>query len=140
MLAAPRLPYAMAEWGELPRVFASTHPRFHTPWVAILASSGIMLAFTLSSSFIGALTISTVIRLITYLAICLALPLLRRRSDVPAETFRVPGGPVVAPLALLACAWLLTSVSWQEVRVVLIATLAGFALYAMRGLRARRPA
>jgi amino acid transporter len=140
MLAAPRLPYAMAEWGELPKVFAATHPRFHTPWVAILACSGIMLAFTLFSSFIGALTISTVIRLITYLAICLALPLLRRRGDVPAETFRAPGGPVVATLALVACGWLLSSVTWPEVRVVLIATLAGFALYAMRGLRARRPA
>jgi amino acid transporter len=130
----------MAEWGELPKVFAAIHPRFHTPWVAILASSGIMLAFTLSSSFIEALTISTVIRLVTYLAICLALPLLRRRRDVPAETFRAPGGPVVATLALVACGWLLTSVPWPEVRVVLTATMAGFALYAMRGLRARRPA
>ena len=140
MLAAPRLPFAMAEWGELPRWLAVTHPRTHTPWAAILVTSAVMLALSLATSFIGAATLSTVIRLITYLAICLALPLLRRRADVPGETFRVPAGGAVALVAFVACAWLLTSVSWQEVRLVAIATVAGFALYATRRALATRAA
>ena len=84
--------------------------------------------------------VGTVIRLVTYVAICIALPLLRRKRDAPEATFRVPAGGLVAALALLACGWLLTSCTWQEARVVALATLAGFALYAMRRATARRPA
>lgn len=132
MLTAPRLLFAMAEWGELPRELGATHPRFRTPWVAILVTSAAMLALSLFSTFIGALTISTVIKLLSYVATCLALPLLRRRGDVPGATFRVPAGGGVALLALIACGWLLTTVTGQEARVVALATMAGFTLFAAR--------
>ena len=132
MLAAPRLPFAMAEWGELPRVLAATHPRFHTPWMAILLSSALMLWLALSSSFLGALTISTVIRLLTYVATCIALLVLRRRRRVPEAAFRAPAGGVIAILAVLACTWLLTSISGREVRITAIAAALGLVLYAVR--------
>src|SRR5688572_32047615 len=45
---------------------------------------------------VQALTISTLARLVTYGATCLALPLFRRRADIPAPAFRLPGGTVIA--------------------------------------------
>lgn len=41
----PRMLYGMAENGELPAVFGRLHPRFRTPWVSILALSGVIAAF-----------------------------------------------------------------------------------------------
>jgi amino acid transporter len=135
MLAAPRLPYAMAERGELPRVLAATHARFHTPWAGILLSAAFMLALSLSTSFVGALTLSTVTRIITYISTCVALLVLRRRPDAPPAAFRAPMGGVLAALAAITCLWLLSSVTWKEAGMVGIAALVALALYALRRLR-----
>ena len=135
MLAAPRLLYAMAEYGELPRGLAATHPRFRTPWVAILVTAGFMLALSLSSSFVGALTISTVTRIITYVSTCIALLVLRRRPDASPAVFRAPLGVAFAVIAVVTCLWLLSSVTWSEVRLVGIAALIGLALFGLRRLR-----
>ncbi|MGH7729776.1 MAG: APC family permease [Candidatus Eiseniibacteriota bacterium] len=134
MLAAPRLPFAMAESGELPRALASTHPQFHTPWNAIVLTAACMLGLALSTTFLGALTIGTAIRLLTYVSTCAALLALRRRRDVPEAAFRAPAGGLLAIVALLTCVWLLTSVTGGEARIVAIAALPGLAFYALRRL------
>ncbi len=131
LLAAPRLPFAMAEGGGLPRLLATTHPRFHTPWAAILVTSILMLALSLSTSFLGALTIGTIIRLVTFVLTCVAMLVLRRRRDVPEATFRVPLGGVAATLALVACGWLLTSITGREAGIAIIAALLGLVIYAI---------
>src|SRR5262245_13617524 len=80
VLAAPRIPFAMAELGQLPRVLSEIHLKYKTPHVSILVSRGIMLILSLSGSFLEALTISTLSRLFSYLAACAALPVLRRKA------------------------------------------------------------
>ncbi len=64
MLSASRLPFAMAARGELPRVLAAVNKRFHTPHAALLLTSTLMLALTLSGTFLYAVTISTIARLL----------------------------------------------------------------------------
>src|SRR5438067_9696097 len=54
ILAGSRLPYAMAERNQLPSFLASTHSRFHTPHFAILISAAVMLALSISGTFIYA--------------------------------------------------------------------------------------
>jgi amino acid transporter len=135
VLAAPRLPFAMAEAGDLPPVLASTHPRFRTPWPAILVTAAIMLALALNTTFIGALTIGTAIRLLTYVSTCTALLVLRRRRDVPEAAFRMPFATPLVIVALLTCVWLITSVTWREGMMVAIAALPGLLL----ALFMRRP-
>lgn len=128
MLASPRLLYAMAENGQLPRTFAAVHPRYHTPHVAILVTAAIMLAFCLSTTFISALTISTVIRLITYGATCVSLIVLRRR-DGRAPSFAVPGGTWVALAATAFCGWLLVNSTLREASLVGAAAAIGVVIY-----------
>jgi basic amino acid/polyamine antiporter, APA family len=135
-LATPRMLYALAEQGELPRAFAATHARFRTPHIAILVTAAAALALSLSGSFLGAVSLSTLARLVTYAATCAAVLVLRRRGSRDAVAFVVPGGWVTVALALAAIGWLLTSVSWTEYRTVGIVVLLGCAVRAvMHGRR-----
>lgn len=128
VLAAPRLLFAMAGDGQLPAVFARTHARHHTPHVAILLTGLAMLVLTLSGSFLSAVAISTLTRLLAYAATCAAVPVLRRRGDVAPALFRAPGGTVTVTVALVVIAWLLAQGSARELRDVAIAMAVGFAL------------
>ena len=128
MLSGPRVLFAMAEQGQFPSVLSVTHRRFHTPYVAILLTAGIMLVVTISGTFIYALTINMIIRLVNYAATCAALPVLRRRSD-RAATFRAPAGTVISIVSVALCAWLLSSSGWREARDAGIAAALGLILY-----------
>jgi amino acid transporter len=130
MLAGSRLPFALAEQGQLPQWLARTHPRFHTPYVSILISAVLILALTLSGTFIYALTLSTIARLFTYASTCLALIVLRRREDRPAA-FTLPGGIFVALASLALIVWLLSNVKPQEALPVALAVAAGLVLCAL---------
>ena len=91
MLSGSRLPFAMAEQKQLPAVIGSVHRRFFTPYVSILITAGLMLFLTLKSSFLQALTISTIARLVTYGATCLALPVFRARREAPSRGVSTAG-------------------------------------------------
>ncbi len=97
--------------------------------MAILLTAAIMLVLTLSGTFIYAVTISVIIRLIVYAATCAALPILRRRSSERSTTFRAPAGTVVSIISLVLCAWLLSNSGWREARDTAIAAAVGLILY-----------
>lgn len=136
MLSASRVPFAMAERGELPRILAAVNQRFRTPHAAILLTSVIMAALTLSGTFLYAVTISTISRLVIYAATCASLPVLRRRAGVPPAPFRVPGGTFVWLAVLALTAWLLWNTTWRDVRDTAIAIIIGLTFYAL----CRKPA
>ena len=129
LLSGSRLPFAMAEQKQLPAFVGSIHRKFFTPYVSILITAALMLFLTLKSSFLTALTISTIARLVTYAATCLALPVFRARSDVPAAVFRLPGGTIVAILSLLLIVWLLLNSNLGEAEAAAWAGGAGLAIY-----------
>jgi amino acid transporter len=129
VLSGSRIPFAIAEQRQLPSFIAKVHRRFATPHVAILITAGIMLLLTLKSSFVAALTISAIARLVTYGATCISLPVFRRRSDAPPAAFRLRGGTIIAILSLMLAAWLLANSTWQEARAAAIAAAVGLLIY-----------
>ena len=137
VLSGSRVPFAMAEQEQLPSFIARVHRRFSTPHVAILISAGLMLLFTLKSSFREALTISAIARLVTYGATCLSLPIFRRRSDAPPAAFRLRGGTVIAVLSLILASWLLASAR-KEARAAAIAAAVGLLIYFAYRIYSRR--
>ncbi|QDK81081.1 amino acid permease [Spirosoma sp. KCTC 42546] len=130
MLTGPRLLFAMAEQQQLPNWLATTHPRFRTPYVAILLTASLQLLLAVTGTFLYALTLSTLIRLSYYALTCAALPLLRRRTDVPMAQFQIAGGVVIAGLAALLCGWLLSNSSGREARDAAIAAAVGLTIFA----------
>lgn len=137
MLATPRVPFAMAEQGQFPQILSTTHRRFHTPYFAILITSAIMLALTLSGTFIYLVTMSVIIRLLVYAAMCAALPVLRSRGEKSTSTFTVPAGIVVSVISLVLCLWLLSNSGWREGRDTLIAAAIGLIFYFVYMLKRR---
>ena len=131
-LVGSRMPFAIAEQGELPRVIGRTHARFRTPHVSITITAIAILVFTIQSSFVTALTISTITRLLVYAATCGALPVLRRRSDLPEAEFTAPFGIAAAVLSLGLIVWLLTNVDYaKEGLAVIVAAAVGLAIFAL---------
>jgi amino acid transporter len=129
LLGLTRLPFAIAEQGLLPRVLAATHRRFNTPHASILLSSGVILVLALMNSFISALKIAVITRLITYAITCAGLPLLRHKKNVRRAAFTAPAGVAISLVSLILCTWLLTNSTWREVRDTAIAVALGMLLY-----------
>src|SRR5262249_51858947 len=99
LLVGPRILFAMSERGQLPEFLGRTHRRFHTPHIAIFVTAAVMFVFTLQGTFMSALTISTLVRLLAYIATCVSLPVLRFKSDAPLARFRAPAGIAVSVAA-----------------------------------------
>lgn len=129
VLSGSRVPFAIAQQQQLPAFLARVHHRFATPHVAILSTAAVMMLLTLRSSFVAALTISAIARLVTYIATCLALPVLKRRKDIEPAAFRVPGGSFIAILSLILAAWLLANSTLKEAIQATIAAAAGLVIY-----------
>jgi len=148
VLAGPRYLYALAENGRLPRVFARIHPRYRTPYVAILTQSGIALALIAIDAVLHALqpgalgvaeelaVLSTIARLATYIGTCLAVPVLRRKLPASPRTIRLPGGPLIPVAALVICLLFLSAAEAKNFVAGGIALAAGALIYASRGRRA----
>jgi len=132
LLAAARMPFAMAGARELPMVFAATHARFHTPHVAIIATAAVMLALTISGRFLSWLEVSVIARLLAYIVTCAALISLRRRDEREMRfkaQFKAPAGVAVSIAALGLSAWLLAHSSGREVWNTALAVAVGFLIY-----------
>ena len=111
ILTTTRMPFAMAEDGYLPAVLTQRHPRYGTPWLAILASAVIyaLLAWQslgqLISIYIWLRSATTVLTVLSGWKLRRSQPNLPRSFVVPAGRagmLYVVGAPVVmAMIALL---------------------------------------
>jgi basic amino acid/polyamine antiporter, APA family len=125
ILGMPRVTYALAEQGDFPKAFAAIHPRFHTPYVSILAFAVLVWGFALSGEFKWNVTLSAVARLLYYSVCCAALPVLRRKQAGTAG-FRLPAGNLLAVLGVLMCAALATQVDRSQSLIVAATIAVGF--------------
>lgn len=129
-LATTRIPFAMSEQKELPEFIGKTHEKFKTPYISIIITSIVILIWTLLTSFLAAVAIATITRLIVYATTCAALPVFRNREDAPKAEFTAPLGIGVAVLSLILIVWLLTQVDYfKEGLPILIAIGIGLILY-----------
>ena len=139
MLALTRLPFAMALHGQLPALLTRVHSRFRTPHMSILVSAAGVLLLALAGTFIYAVKVTVITRIIVYTSTCLALPILRRRSkmitrepmprSLPAA-FELPAGTWISILCVVLCLWLLADSGLSEARDVAIALAVGLTFYA----------
>jgi basic amino acid/polyamine antiporter, APA family len=100
ILGFPRILFAQAERGDMPAWGAAVHEKFRTPHVAIVIFAICLWFFSLIGNFQWNIAISAMARLIYYASVCAALPVLRRKKEVPEAQFRLPLGNVFTLLAV----------------------------------------
>jgi basic amino acid/polyamine antiporter, APA family len=99
MLGMPRVTFALAKGGDLPRIFAAVSPQLHTPWFSIFFYAAAVWGLAIAGSFTWNVTLSVVARLFYYGVVCAALIPLRRMRP-RAIGIRLPAGPVLALLGV----------------------------------------
>jgi amino acid transporter len=137
-LAIPRAIFALARDGFLPRVVASVHPRFHTPYVAIAVQVTIACAFAVTSTFERLAILANLTLLLLYGACCLAAWRLRRQGvQAGGVPFAVPGGELAPIAACLVIAWMLTGIRAAEWAAMGVTLLVASILYLVARRRRR---
>jgi basic amino acid/polyamine antiporter, APA family len=138
VLAGSRYLFALADAGRMPALFARVHPRFRTPWIALLTQTAIALPLALTGSFVELAALSVVARLATYIGTAAAVPVLRRRTAPTERAFRLPGGLAIPAGALLVCVVLLSSATTRNLIAGAIALAVGALIYFAGGRRRPR--
>jgi basic amino acid/polyamine antiporter, APA family len=140
ILAIPRALFAFARDGFLPASLATVHPRFHTPWLAIIVQAVLSLILALTSVWEQLVIFANVAVLFVYLGCAAAAWQLRRAgiSEEVAAPPRIPGSAFGPPLATVVIIALLTSVTAREWIWIGGAAVAGLLLYWFSQLRKPR--
>ena len=140
LIGGSRIVFAMGEHREMPAVLAKTHEKFRTPYIAILLNAVIILVLTIQSSFLSALAIATVTRLIIYATTCLSLIVFRRRPDAAPAKYTAPFGIAAAAVSIALVIWLVTNVDFtKEGLPIIVVAVVGIVLYYLFKIF-RRPA
>ena len=103
-LSGSRALFALAEQGDVPRLFGIISDRYRTPVMAIVSTAGVALIFATTGSFAIMATASAVSRLFVCVGTCAAALRLRAPAfagRIPPPRFRLPLGPTV-PIAAIA--------------------------------------
>jgi amino acid transporter len=140
LLTNSRLPYVLARDGLMPAGLAAVHPRFGTPWVAVVVSAVLYAAFAVFS-FKELIVLNVWLYSISLLVELAAFVTLRVREPGMTRPWRVPGGfatalvvaGVPAGLSLLAMA----TAGWLNTLAGVAAALTGPAVYAALRLARR---
>jgi basic amino acid/polyamine antiporter, APA family len=142
MLAAPRVFFAMADDRLFFRTVAKVHPRYKTPYVAILLAAALGVAFVLTRTF-EQLADTFVLSIWPFYGIAIAgLYRLRRlQPDLP-RPYRVPGYPVLPAVFVLGVMYLvgnalLTDPVWTGLTFMIV--LAGIPVYYLFFAKAKTP-
>jgi len=134
LLTNSRLPYVLARNGSMPGALAWVHPRFGTPWPAVVLSAALYAACAVFS-FKELIVLNVWLYSLALLVELAAFVWLRVREPEMARPWRVPGGVGVAAavatapavFALLAMA----TAGWRNTAAGVVAALTGPLAWAM---------
>jgi APA family basic amino acid/polyamine antiporter len=137
-LAQPRVLMAMSADGLLPKPLGVVDPRYRTParatlltGVAVCVLCGIFpIEFLSQVVSLGALSV--------FIAVCAGVLILRRSHPHLPRPFRVVAAPVVAPLGLLLCGYLLIGLPGESWMIYTAWTALGGLIYFFYGRRSAR--
>lgn len=113
-LVSPRRFFALAERGDLPKIFAAVDPDSGAPRPAIVLTWGLAVVLALTGSFKELAVLGVIARFLQYIPTCLAAIVFRRRyRDQPRQGFTLPFGPAIPIATIGLCVWLLVA-SYQK--------------------------
>jgi amino acid transporter len=129
VLVASRTCYGLAEKNLLPSFLGKVHHRFQTPHMSLLFTCAIMLILTLTNSLLFLLTVNALGTLCIYVMACAALLKLRKKKDIPAAAYILPGGNIIASISILICILIMSGSTGQQVLYIAGVLTAGATVY-----------
>jgi amino acid transporter len=129
LLNGSRTLFALAESRDLPGWFGYIHPAFRTPSNAIVFSAVVAVVLALTGSFVTLAAVSAIARLVMYVAVCLAVLVLRKRAG-PAG-FTIPFGPVIPIVAAVVAFGILAGATQSQLIAGVAALAAGAVLFVL---------
>jgi len=131
VLAKPRVAYAMARDGLTFAFLGKTHPRWSTPWAAVLIQSVIAIVMVLALRDYDALiTYFVVVEWAALLFAVGAVFVLRRKMPDAPRPFRLPAYPWVPLLFLVGTVIGLSAIVWGQIQVGNFAPIYGLGIAA----------
>ena len=116
VLASSRLPFAASENNLLPKVLSHIHPKYKTPYVAILFFCGSIFVMAISGGFEMLAILASSSALLVYLGVVLAVIQSRFRTATRHENhFKIHGGISIPLISIVIIAWLLSHMPLNEV-------------------------
>jgi basic amino acid/polyamine antiporter, APA family len=128
ILSGSRLPFALSEEDQLPKLFGRIHPRFATPYISILFFSALVAFVAIVWGFMSSLAVSVISRLILYALVCASLIKLRK-SKPEGDFFKIPFGNYFALAGIGATLWLLSGTKSEEIWDTFLWTAVGLLIF-----------
>jgi basic amino acid/polyamine antiporter, APA family len=146
-LGQPRIFFAMARDGLLPKNFAKLHPKYKTPHVTTIITGLVVALLGAFASIDEMVDLTNIGTLFAFVLVCIGIPILRIKDPNRPRAFQVPGGAFLVPiLGALSCLFLmfyLPPASWWRFIGWLFLGLAIYASYgyyhSVIGRKAGRP-
>ena len=133
LLGGPRIVFASSLDNNLPRFLGKVHPKYKTPYIAIIFFAVVIGMFALSGTFKYLAVVATGSLLLVDLGVILAVLRLRQRDGLPKDgEFRLPFGPVIPLLSCAIVGWLLLQVPLNEAATIVTLVGACAVIYAIR--------
>jgi APA family basic amino acid/polyamine antiporter len=129
LLGQSRVFYAMARDGLVPKIFASVHPNFRTPWLAnilFMVFAGVAGGF-LPISLVGHLT--SFGTLLAFVIVCVGVLVLRRTDPGHRRSFITPFSPWVPAAGIIVCSTLIYTLPWETLELAVVWLVIGLCIY-----------
>jgi basic amino acid/polyamine antiporter, APA family len=117
VLSYPRIIFAGAKKGWMPSFLGKVHPKFATPFWAIIAYSLFDFTFSISGGFKALAIVASASLLSIYLGVVLATIKLRLKNNADnIHNFKLPFGITIPVLATIAILWFLSNLAFSEMK------------------------
>jgi amino acid transporter len=124
-LGTSRLSYAMAIHGLLPKFFSKTHPKFKTPYIALIIQGTVAFVLSTFAGITSLISFAVFNLAFSFFLVCLSLVVLKKKNEHSLH------GQSILPLAGMAiCAFLLYSTSTWDKIIGTTIILIGIPIYA----------
>ena len=124
ILSSSRIPYAMAGDGLLPRMFAKKHPRYDTPYVALITQGVITGVAAIFGTINNLIVLSVFTLLFCYIVTCISVFPLRKKYE---KSIKIPS---IIPIAgVLISIYMMTQCNLNQVIAGVVFIALGIPIY-----------